>query len=163
MMQRSTILLVEDSSDDVEFFERALREVGQDFDVHVAPSGGEAIDYLQRACEGGEVRDYPVPKIIIMDNGMPCITGADFLRWISEHPIYRIIPTVVLTGSDQPSEVKRAFELGVQGYFVKPMSKPELAELLKLIFRYWAQSCVPPVKEYEVTARGEPAMPKTER
>ena len=118
------------------------------------------IDYLQRACRGGDVPGYPVPKFIIMDNHMPRIGGSDLLRWISENRIYEVVPTVILSGNDSPSEVKLAFQLGVHGYFVKPISKTELMELLKMIFHYWAESRVPPVKEYQLTAQGEEAMLK---
>ena len=163
MERRSSILLVEDDPDDVLFFERALREGRQDYDVHIARSGAEAIDYLQRACRGGDVPGYPVPKFIIMDNHMPRIAGSDLLRWISENRIYEVVPTVILSGNDSPSEVKRAFQLGVHGYFVKPIGNTQLTELLKMIFHYWAESRVPPVKEYQVTAQGEQATLKTNR
>ncbi len=163
MERRSSILLVEDDPDDVFFFELALRECGREYDLHVARSGDEAIDYLQRACRGGDVPDYPVPKFIIMDSHISRIAGSDFLRWISENRIYEVVPTVILSGNDSPSEVKLAFRLGVHGYFVKPISKTELTELLKMIFHYWAESSVPPVKEYQFTAEGEQAKLKTER
>lgn len=163
MERRSTILLIEDSPDDVFLFQRAMLESGQDYDVHLAEDGQQAIDYLQRACQGGEGPHYPAPKFIIMDNSMPCVSGADFLHWMSEHSLYKVVPTVVLSGTDDPSEVKLAFELGVHGYFVKPMGKSEFAELLKMIFHYWSKSSVPPVKECQVTAPGEAPVLKTER
>ena len=163
MERRSTILLVEDNPDDVFLFERVLRECGRDYDLHVARSGEEAIDYLERACRGGDVPGYPVPKFIIMDNHMPGIAGSDFLRWISENRIYEVVPTVILSGTDQPSEVKLAFQLGVHGYFLKHACMTKHTELIKMIFHYWAESCVPPAKEYQFTAEGEQAMLKTER
>ena len=163
MDRRSTILLIEDNPDDVFLFRRALREGGRDYDVHVVSRGEEAIDYLERASRGGEVPQYPVPKFIIMDGRMSDISGLDFLRWTADHPIYRVIPTVVLSGDENPSEVKRAFELGVHGYFIKPMGETQLTELLKMIFHYWGESCVPPVKEYQLTAPGEQPVLKTER
>ena len=163
MEPRSTILLAEDNPDDVLLFQRALRECGLDDDLHVARSGDEAIDCLQRACRGGDVPGYPVPKFIIMDNHMPGIAGSDFLRWISENRIYEVVPTVILSGTDQPSEVKLAFQLGVHGYFLKPACMTKHTELMKMIFHYWAESCVPPVKEYQFTAEGEQAKLKTER
>lgn len=163
MQRRSSILLVEDNPDDVLFFERALCEGQQDYDMHLARSGEEAIIYLQRACQGGVVPDYPVPKFIILDNNLPCITGSGFLQWLSENSIYQVVPTVILSGSDRPRDVKLAFEMGAHGYFVKPMGKKELTELLKVIFQYWAHSSVPPVKEYELTAPGEPPVLKKER
>src|SRR3954466_15378292 len=104
MERRSTIFLVEDDPDDEFFFRRALRECGLDYDLHVARSGDEAIDYLQRACRGGDVPGYPAPKFIVMDNHMPGIDGSEFLRWISENRIYEVVPTVILSGTDHPSE-----------------------------------------------------------
>jgi len=163
MELRSAILPVEDNPDDVYFFERALRESGRDCDLHVAQSGEEAIDYLRRACRGGDVPGYPVPKFMIMDKHMPIIDRLDCLRWISENRIYEVVPTVILSGTDLPSQVKLAFHLGVHGYFVKPTDNTKRTELLKMIFHYWAESCVPPVKEYQFTAEGEQAKLKTER
>jgi CheY-like chemotaxis protein len=153
---------VEANADDVFFVERALRECGQDYDLHVVGSGDEAIDYLQRACRGGDVPGYPVPKFIIMDSYSRRITGSDFLRWLSENRVYEVVPTVILSGTNNPSDVKLAFHLGVHGYFVKPPGKAQLTELLKMIFNYWGASSVPPVKEYQFTAEGEEAMLKTE-
>ena len=161
MERRSTLFLVEDNPDDIFFFERALRESGLDFDVHVARSGDEAIDYLRRACRGGDVPGYPIPRLMILDSFLPVINGSDFLRWISENRIYEVVPTVILSGTDLPSQVELAFHLGVHGYFVKPGDSRELTELLKMIFHYWAESSVPPLKEYGFTAEGEPARLKT--
>jgi len=63
MELRPAILLVEDNPDDVYFFERALRESGRDCDLHVAQNGEEAIDYLRRACRGGDVLGYPCAEV----------------------------------------------------------------------------------------------------
>lgn len=163
MERRSTILLIEDNPDDVLLFHRALRVGQQDYDVHVAKNGQEAIDYLERAGHGGEAEHFPVPKFIILDNSLPVVTASEFLRWISAHPIYAVVPTVVLAGSNAPSEVKLAFELGVHGYFVKPTNSKKLEDLMKMIFHYWAESSVPPVKEFRVTAPGEQPVLKTSR
>ena len=66
-----------------------------------------------------------------------------------------------MAGSNAPSDVKLAFELGVHGYFVKPTGRSKLEELMKMIFHYWAESSVPPVKEFRVTAPGEQPVLKT--
>jgi AmiR/NasT family two-component response regulator len=72
-----------------------------------------------------------------------------------------VIQPVVLSESDHPNEVKLAFELGVHGYFLMPMGKPDLAEIMKMIFHYWANFSAPRVNEYENTATGEEAALKT--
>jgi len=132
MERRSTILLVEESSDDVLFFQHALRDGGQD---HFG-RGEEAMDYLQRACQRGEVSGYPAPKFLIMDNRLLGLDGAGLLLWMSENSSDTVVPMVDLSGADRPRDVKLAFELGVHGYFVQPASNRELTDLLKMIFRY---------------------------
>jgi CheY-like chemotaxis protein len=150
MEAQSTILLVEDNPDDVFLFRRALREGGIPFDVHVAEGGEEAIEYLSRACEGSNHPDYPVPRFIILDNKMPGASGSDLLLWICEHPLCRVIPMVVLSGTGSPSEVKLAFDRGAHGFFIKPTGSGELCEMMKMIFHYWAVSQVPPVRDYAI-------------
>jgi CheY-like chemotaxis protein len=143
MEEKATILLVDDSEEDVYLFQRALKSAGQDFNVHVAHNGLEAIQYLSRACEAQAADAVPMPKFILTDNRMPILTGRDLLRWIKEHPRCRVIPSVILGGSDSPDDVKESYDLGAHSYFVKPNSHAELLELVKMIFCYWAQAKVP--------------------
>jgi CheY-like chemotaxis protein len=145
MESNATILLVDDSEEDVYLFERALKAAGLDFHVEVARNGLEAVQYLKRACES-ENRDpsAAMPKFILTDNRMPIMTGRDLLRWIKDHPQCRVIPSVILGGSDSPADVQESYELGAHSYFVKPNSHDELLEMVKLIFTYWALAKVPP-------------------
>jgi CheY-like chemotaxis protein len=143
MEAKPTILLVDDNEEDVFLFQRAMRAVGQDFDVRVTHNGLEAIQYLQRACETDKAHVAPLPKFILTDNRMPVMTGRDLLRWIKDHPRCRVIPTVVLGGSDSPGDVKESYDLGAHSYFVKPNSHDQLTEMVKMIFQYWAVAVVP--------------------
>jgi AmiR/NasT family two-component response regulator len=54
-----------------------------------------------------------------------------------------VIPSVVLGGSDSPSDVQESYELGAHSYFVKPIDHRELQGLVKMIFHYWAAAKVP--------------------
>ena len=55
-----------------------------------------------------------------------------------------MIPKIILTASNQPSDIQLAYQLGVNSYFVKPGSYQELTEMLKLVFDYW-EVCQKPV------------------
>jgi two-component system, chemotaxis family, response regulator Rcp1 len=142
MKEGSTVLLVDDNEADVTLLKHALTAVGLEFDVHVAHNGLEAINYLKKACENHS-SEFPMPKFILTDNRMPVMTGRDLLRWLNEHPRCRVIPSVVLGGSDSPSDVEESYELGAHSYFVKPIDHRELQELVKMIFHYWASARVP--------------------
>ena len=72
---------------------------------------------------------------IIITGGAGFIGSHLVLRWIKDHPRCRVIPTVVLGGSDSPSDVKESYELGAHSYFVKPNSHDELLAMVKMIFQ----------------------------
>jgi CheY-like chemotaxis protein len=145
--EEPTVLLVDDSEEDVFFFKHALRTANLNYDVHVARTGLDAVHYLTRACEGPDRASHPFPRFILTDNRMPVMTGREFLAWLRDHPQFRVIPTVVLGGSASPEDVREAYELGAHSYFVKPMDPHALQELVKMIFQYWTQAKIPPHSE----------------
>jgi CheY-like chemotaxis protein len=146
MEETCTILLVDDNDEDVFLFQRALKAAGQRLNVQVAHNGLEAVNYLKRACEAKGAESVPMPKFILTDNRMPIMTGRDLLRWIKEHPRCRVIPSVILGGSDSPEDVRESYDLGAHSYFVKPNNHTELLEMVKMIFQYWAVAKVPAVE-----------------
>ena len=76
---------------------------------------------------------------------MPNGEGSTFLKWLKEHPEFHVVPTILLSGSDQPSDVLNAYNtLGVHSYILKPNAYKDLAETIALIFKYWARCVIPP-------------------
>ena len=57
-----------------------------------------------------------------MDIKMPRKTGFEVLEWVKGNstPVRRI-PVVIVSSSDNPSDINRAYELGANAYMVKPM------------------------------------------
>lgn len=143
MKDGATVLLVDDSDEDVFFFKHAIDAAGMTYDLHVARNGLEAVKYLTLACGGKHLDTHPFPKFILTDNRMPLMTGREFLAWLKDHPSCRVIPTVVLGGSASPEDVRESYQLGAHSYFVKPMEPHALQELVKMIFHYWAHAKLP--------------------
>ena len=145
MEKPKTVLLVEDDENDIFFFRRALKKNALPFEVHVALDGGEAQDYLTGKGKFADRERFRFPDFIITDNKMPHVAGATFLKWLKEHPQFRVVPTILLSGSGQPSDVLNAYDsLGVHSYILKPNGSEDLAETIALIFKYWARCLVPP-------------------
>jgi CheY-like chemotaxis protein len=130
------ILLVEDDDDDVLLLKRAFQKhfIGI---VHVARDGEEAIDYLAGKGSFADRTKFPFPALVTSDLKMPRVTGFDLLTWISEHPEFHVIPTVILTSSADPNDMARAYKLGANNYLVKPSNFEQLCETAKLIRDYW--------------------------
>lgn len=110
-----TILVVDDSSTTRSLISSNLSESG-DFDVVEAASGFEALKVL------------PSRKIdlIITDINMPDINGLELISFVRENPIYRHIPTIIITTEDSAEDRNRGMELGAKEYVVKPFTTDQL-------------------------------------
>ena len=72
-----------------------------------------------------------------MDLKMPRKTGLEVLEWLSAHPEVAVVPTVILSSSNMPEDVRRAYRLGANTYFVKPTSFDELVTTMENLRNYW--------------------------
>ena len=68
---------------------------------------------------------------------MPRLSGIDTLREIKSDERTRSIPVVVMTSSNEDSDVTRAYDLGANSYVVKPFDFAELAEAMRSAGEYW--------------------------
>lgn len=132
-----TILLVEDEENDVLFMQMALDKAGLSTAFQVAEDGQEAIDYLQGVGEFADRSRFPVPALIFLDLKLPRVMGMDVLKWIREQPAMDTIVVIMLTASQQRSDIRRAVALGANSYLVKPSNPLGLEEIVDLVKRYW--------------------------
>jgi len=131
-----TILLVEDSEDDVEIFARALKTAGVPGALKVATDGRQAIDYLTGVMSGGN-SDHPLPGLVLLDLKLPHVLGLDVLKWIRSQPALQTLIVIVLTSSRQESDLDRAYRLGANSYLVKPSTLDELVRMVRSLGDYW--------------------------
>jgi CheY-like chemotaxis protein len=74
---------------------------------------------------------------------MPIKTGLQMLQWIKSHPKYKVVPTVMISNSADPSDIRDAYEAGADSYMVKQTDPKNLIRKLDLIFHYWAEGELP--------------------
>ena len=84
---------------------------------------------------------------------MPTMNGMDFKKSIDNDPILRekSIPFIFATSAPVKSEVTKAFAYRVQGFFRKPNTTEEQADMLDIIIKYWIISSHPN-KEVDINA-----------
>jgi len=131
------ILLVEDNPQDAELMIRALRKQNLANQIHIAEDGAEALDFI--FCKGQySDRDFSKsPKVIFLDLKLPKISGLEVLQEIKSNPLTRTLPVVVVTSSRENPDIKKAYELGVNSYVVKPVNFDDFLKAMSQIGLYW--------------------------
>jgi CheY-like chemotaxis protein len=130
-------LVAEDDENDVFFLQRAFQQANIENPLHVVRDGQEAIEYLSGEGKFSDRSLYPLPHLFLLDLKMPRKTGLDVLGWLHEQPELRCLPVLVLSSSAQRTDIERAYELGANGFVVKPASLERRVELAKLIGSFW--------------------------
>lgn len=128
MEAQRRILVVEDSSDDLFFLERALRRCSCELPVDVTTDGMQAVSYLGTAVAKG--KETAIPRIIFLDLKLPRMNGFDVLKWMQSRPAFASALKVVVTGSDEERDVAQAFDLGADAYLVKPLEQSDMQAIL---------------------------------
>lgn len=130
------VLLVEDSEDDVFFFERVTRRAGLNLHITHAPNGLAAIDVLKTALAAPVDTGHCLPKCVFLDLKMPECNGFEVLAWVRQQPALADLKIIVLSGSEDAADIRRALSLGAIACYTKPIQ----AEQLHAVFKSLAHS-----------------------
>ncbi len=145
-MTRPTILLVEDSEDDVFVMKWALTKCGIINPLHVVTDGQMALDYLSGVGDYSDRAKFPLPFIIFLDLKLPYVLGFEVLAWIKQQPALSSIAVTVLTGSDENRDFDKAYALGARSYLVKPPTPESLRSVFDSLNSLWlSKGSNPPV------------------
>lgn len=138
------VLLVEDNPDDQALALRALRRSDIRAPVIIANDGEEALDYMfgTGAYAGRDYRQRPA--LVLLDLKLPKVGGLDVLRRLREDQRTRSQPIVVLTTSNEESDLRNSYQLHVNSYVRKPVSSEQYDDVMREIGEYWLTLNLPP-------------------
>jgi len=136
-MKLDLILIAEDNEDHVFLLRRALKKGAVLNPIFVVGDGEETIAYLKGEEKFSDRYEYPLPGLLLLDLKMPKKDGFEVLEWIRQQPGLRRLRVVVLTTSDNPADIDRAYELGANSFMVKPLGKQQFFEVTEAIKGYW--------------------------
>ncbi|MFA6524284.1 MAG: response regulator [Candidatus Paceibacterota bacterium] len=107
------ILIVDDDSFLLDMY--ALKFSQNNFEVHTAPSGKNALEQLQSGIS---------PDVILLDIIMPEMDGFEMLKNINDKKLSPNSVKIILSNKGQQSDIDQGVSLGVSGYIVKANSTP---------------------------------------
>jgi len=132
-----TILLADDDADDRLLTQDALKESHLLNDLRCVADGEELLEYLRRTGRYSNDEDAPWPGVILLDLNMPRKDGREALQEIKLDPKLRRIPIVVLTTSQDGTDVYESYGLGVNSFITKPVTFTALVEVVRTLGKYW--------------------------
>jgi CheY-like chemotaxis protein len=129
-------LLVDDNPHDVVLLRLAFRRVGIIDPIKLVKDGTEAVRYLNGEGIYSDRHVYPTPTLMLLDLNMPQTSGFEVLRWVRAQPSLKQMMVVVMTGSKQNEDVRRAYELGANSYLLKPTKFSDLVQITQSLKAY---------------------------
>ena len=148
------ILLVEDDKRDLELTLVALERSQLANEVIVVRDGAQALDYLLRE---GDFKSRPEgnPAVMLLDLKLPKVNGLEVLQKVRETARLRSMPVVMLTSSQEESDVVKSYELGVNAYVVKPVEFKQFVTAIADLGIFWAVLNEPPPGSTKAARRYE--------
>ena len=113
------ILIVDDEEEFLELMRSALEIRG--FEIITASN----------AVEAGMELAGKLPELVLMDIRMPGINGLQACAAMKKNPNTAGIPLIIISAISDESEIKRAYKIGVEEYFIKPVDIEKLVGRIK--------------------------------
>lgn len=148
------ILLVEDDKRDLELTLVALERSQLANEVIVVRDGAQALDYLLREGDFKD-RDEGNPAVMLLDLKLPKVNGLEVLQKVRATQGLRSMPVVMLTSSQEESDVVKSYELGVNAYVVKPVEFKQFVAAIADLGVFWAVLNEPPPGSLRASRRYE--------
>ena len=131
------ILLVEDNCDDEALTLRALKKNNITNEVIVARDGVEALDFLFGTGSNAGRDLSLMPAVILLDLKLPKVDGLEVLRRLRANQRTRLLPTVILTSSNEEQDRISGYGLGANSYVCKPVDFIQFTEAVRQLGLYW--------------------------
>jgi len=114
-----SILIVDDNPHNLQVLSGVLD--GCDYEIGLAMSGNEAIDYVK----------IEKPDLILLDVMMPEMNGYETCKFFKSKSDFSDIPIIFLTAKTEIEDIVKGFEVGGVDYIAKPFNSAELKSRVK--------------------------------
>ena len=131
LLPSQSILIADDSPDDIATTQHALQRARILNPIQVVTKGEDALSYLRGEGLYQDRRSFPFPVLLLLDWKMPGISGEDVLVALNRQPPLRPQAVVILTGANALPDIRRAYQLGANSFLAKPLVVEDLLNVLR--------------------------------
>jgi DNA-binding response OmpR family regulator len=120
------ILMIEDDHGHAKLIEKNIRRANISNDIVHLDTGQAALDYLF-----SEEVQLNGPMLILLDLNLSDMQGTDILTEVKKDERLKRAPVVVLTTTDDKTEIQRCYDLGCNVYITKPVDYESFAAAIR--------------------------------
>ena len=131
------ILLAEDNENDAVLCIRALSGRGLANNLFHVRNGQECLNFLFAEEEYMGRDPHNLPKVVLLDLKLPKVDGLEVLKRLRANNHTRLVPIVVLSSSQEESDLVQSYALGANSYIVKPVEWENFSEAISHMGLYW--------------------------
>lgn len=135
------ILVVEDSDADVTLLNEAFEAIDDDVKLSFAHDGKAAMSFLNRE---DEYADVALPDIVLLDLGLPEMSGREVLETLKADSELRRVPVIVLTDTDDEQVVTDVYDKHANAYVNKFDEFESLVEFATYVSGFWGDAVTLP-------------------
>ena len=138
-----SIVMIEDDEGHARLIEKNIRRAGVNNQIIPFTSGSAAMDFLFGPDKTGNVSKGKA-LLVLLDLNLPDMTGIDILGKIKQNEHLKRSPVVVLTTTDDATEIQRCYDLGCNVYITKPVDYESFANAIRQLGLFFTVIQVPP-------------------
>lgn len=131
MPKQLSILLVEDDIFEILRFNNTISNLNINCKIEEAYNGAEALKILESSPQ--------LPHLILLDINMPILNGKELLKIIKNNILFKHIPIVMFTTSEKSNDLKECYNLGINGYMLKPSNYDEYVSKISSTLNFWSE------------------------
>lgn len=136
------IVMIEDDEGHAKLIERNIRRAGVNNEIVAFTDGTNALRYLLGP-DGSGQESAKRHILVLLDLNLPDMAGIDILAKIKSNPHIKRSPVVVLTTTDDKSEIQRCYDLGCNAYITKPVNYENFANAIRQMGLFFSVMQVP--------------------
>jgi CheY-like chemotaxis protein len=134
-MQPVTIVLIEDDPGHARLIEKNIRRAGVNNEITHFESGTAGLEYL--------LANGSAPTLVLLDLNLPDMSGTQILERLKTDAATKHITIIVLTTTDDKTEIQKCYDLGCNVYITKPVDYEAFATAIRQLGLFLSVMKVP--------------------
>ena len=139
-----TIVMIEDDQGHARLIEKNIRRAGINNEIKHFADGTSALAHLFDAPDGPR---HNGPALVLLDLNLPDMSGTSILEKIKQDEHLHRTPVVVLTTTDDKTEIDRCYDLGCNVYITKPVNYESFSDAIRQLGLFLSVIQVPEVDD----------------